>query len=288
MKQPEVDGQARQEAAKRRQEQQKRLKRRMGRIRHKVVVLSGKGGVGKSTVAANMAVALAEEGFAVGLLDADIHGPSAPTILDMLSEPVYSDGEALQPPRTRGGVRVMSMAFLLQGREEAVIWRGPMKMNALSQLLADVEWGDLDFLVLDLPPGTGDEPLSVCQLLPEADGGVVVTTPQEMSLSNVRRCIDFCRQLNLPVLGVLENMSGFVCPNCGEQVDIFGCGGGRRMAERMEVPFIGAVPTDPAIVKACDAGRPFVTEYPDSSASRAFREALEPIVEIGREGLDES
>ncbi len=265
-----------------RQQQERRLRERLARIRHTVVVLSGKGGVGKSTVAANLAVALAVDGLKVGLLDADMHGPSVPRLLDLESASVYSDGRSILPAEGPHGLRVMSIAFLARERDEAVIWRGPLKMNVLRQLLADVEWGDLDFLVIDLPPGTGDEPLSICQLIPEATGAVVVTTPQELSVADVRKCITFCRRLSLPVLGVIENMSGFVCPHCGGSVDIFGEGGGQRMAEDMGVPFLGRVPIDPSIVEGSDAGRPFVAHAPESPSTRAFLAAVQPVIQLGR------
>jgi len=271
-----------QDRQRERERQEQKLAERMGRVRHVVVVLSGKGGVGKSTVAANLAVALAGEGFEVGILDADMHGPSIPKILDVESAALYSDGENIRPARTPDGLRVMSIGFMTRDRDEAVIWRGPLKMNVLRQLLADVEWGELDFLVVDLPPGTGDEPLSICQLIPQAAGGIVVTTPQELSISDVRKCINFCRKLNLPVLGVIENMSGFVCPHCGQHVDIFGQGGGQRMAEELGVPFLGRIPIDPAIVEACDTGKSFVRQGRNSEAARAFMDAIQPIVELAR------
>jgi len=271
-----------QDRQRERERQEQKLAERMARVRHVVVVLSGKGGVGKSTVAANLAVALAGEGFEVGILDADMHGPSIPKILDVESAALYSDGENIRPARTPDGLRVMSIGFMTRDRDEAVIWRGPLKMNVLRQLLADVEWGELDFLVVDLPPGTGDEPLSICQLIPQAAGGIVVTTPQELSISDVRKCINFCRKLNLPVLGVIENMSGFVCPHCGQHVDIFGQGGGQRMAEELGVPFLGRIPIDPAIVEACDTGKSFVRQGRNSEAARAFMDAIQPIVELAR------
>lgn len=284
MKDTKTDRSDTREARQRERElQERKLKERMAQIRHVVVVLSGKGGVGKSTVAANLAVALEARGFQVGLLDADMHGPSVPKILNIESISLYSDGENIVPARLGDGLHVMSIGFLTQKRDEAVIWRGPLKMNVLRQLLADVEWGSLDFLIVDLPPGTGDEPLSICQLIPDATGGIVVTTPQELSIADVRKCIDFCRKLELPVLGVVENMSGFLCPHCGKEVDIFGEGGGEKMAEEMDVPFLGRVPIDPAIVKACDEGEPFIQRFPDSPSSRAFLAAVEPVVRLGRE-----
>jgi len=250
----------------------------MALVRRKVAVLSGKGGVGKSTVAANLAVALSMRGLKVGLLDADMHGPSVPRLLGLNAQQIYSDGKQIFPATCADGLHVMSIAFLTQDQDEAVIWRGPLKMNVLRQLLADVVWGEIDYLVIDLPPGTGDEPLSVCQLIPDATG-VIVTTPQDLSISDVRKCINFCRRLNMPVLGVIENMSGFLCPHCGAHVDIFGTGGGERMAEEMDVPFLGRVPIDPQIVADSDGGEPFVKSHPDSPATRAFLAAIGPIVE---------
>jgi Mrp family chromosome partitioning ATPase len=242
--------------------------------------LSGKGGVGKSTVAVNLAAVLAEAGNRVGLLDADMHGPSVATLLGIEASSVVSDGDSLMPVPCGPNLVVMSIALLLGGQDEAVIWRGPMKMGALRQFLADVAWGDLDFLIIDLPPGTGDEPLSICQLVPDAAGGLVVTTPQNVSVSDVRRCVTFCRSLNLPVLGILENMSGFACPHCGEVTNVFGSGGGRRLAEDMGVRFLGSVPIDPQVVEASDSGKPFAAELPDSPATRSFRQAVTPIAEL--------
>ncbi len=279
-------GDAAQQQPTRRQEmeaQQQKLRDRMADIRNKVVVLSGKGGVGKSTVAANLAVALAESGFQVGLLDADMHGPSIPKLLDLEESQVYSDGTNISPAAYGTNLRVMSIAFLVRDPDEAVIWRGPLKMNVLRQLLADVDWGPLDFLVVDLPPGTGDEPLSICQLVPDLTGGIVVTTPQDLAVSDVRKCITFCRRLEMPVLGVIENMSGFLCPHCGREVRIFGEGGGRKLAEDMDVPFLGRLPLDPGVVKASDEGRPFVKARPESGATKAFQEAVESIMRLGTE-----
>jgi len=219
-----------------------RLAERMGRIRNKIFVLSGKGGVGKSTVAVNLAVALALAGKEVGLLDVDFHGPSIPKLLKMEDRRAEVAGGTILPVPFDDRLKVISIGFMLTGRDDAVIWRGPMKMQVIRQFLEDVAWGTLDYLVIDSPPGTGDEPLSVAQLIPDVTGAIVVTTPQELSLADVRRCIGFCRRLNLPVLGVIENMSGFVCPNCGERVDIFKTGGGEAMARSAGVPFLGRIP----------------------------------------------
>jgi Mrp family chromosome partitioning ATPase len=178
----------------------------------------------------------------------------------------------------------MSIGLLLRSREEAVIWRGPMKMGVIRQFLKDVEWGDLDFLVIDSPPGTGDEPLSVCQLVGEGAGAVVVTTPQEVATADVRRSIGFCRSLNLPVLGVIENMSGFVCPRCGEVTEIFASGGGERLAAETGVPFLGKIPIDPAVSAACDQGRPYVHAFAGSETAQAFARAAAPILELAPAG----
>jgi len=268
------------EKKRQREEQERRLRERVADIRHTVVVLSGKGGVGKSTVAANLAVALSMKGKKVGLLDSDFHGPSIPKILRLDSAQVFSDGTSIHPAVYEQGLKVMSIAFLLQDRDDAVIWRGPLKMGVLKQFLADVDWGELDFLVVDLPPGTGDEPLSVCQVIPDATGAIVVTTPQELALSDVRKCINFCRQLKLPVVGVIENMSGFICPRCGHRSDIFGSGGGESMAAEMGVPFLGRIPLDPALMQACEEGEPFVRHAARTEAGKAFLRMVDRVVEV--------
>ncbi len=256
------------------------LNDRMGLIRHKVIVMSGKGGVGKSTVAANLAVSLALSGKSVGLLDVDIHGPSIPRMLKLeeVGPPQIVD-EAIQPVE-KAGIKVMSIGFLLRGRDDAVIWRGPMKMSLIKQFLKDVEWGALDYLIIDSPPGTGDEPLSVCQLVKQPDGAVVVTTPQDVATADVRKSINFCKQLGLPVLGVVENMSGFVCPTCGTVTDIFKRGGGEQMAADMGVPFLGRIPIDPAVGDACDAGTPFVYHYNKTETAKAFERVIAPILAL--------
>ena len=260
------------------EQQQKALADRLGKIRHKIMVLSGKGGVGKSTVAANIAVSLAMEGNKVGLLDTDFHGPSIPTLLNLEDKRPGSDGTAIIPIEFSEGLKVMSIGFLLPKRDDAVIWRGPMKMNVIRQLLTEVNWGDLDYLIIDFPPGTGDEPLSVAQLIPGADGAVIVTTPQNLSVNDVRKCINFCRQVNVPVLGVVENMSGLVCPHCHTMIEVFKTGGGKTMADEMGVPFLGSIPIDPAIVEASDSGQPFVYHFSKSEAATAFRGVIDPLL----------
>lgn len=259
---------------------QEKLTRRLSRIKHKILILSGKGGVGKSTVAVNLAVALAAAGKKVGILDVDIHGPSVPKMLGIENMTLQGGGDSINPLEVGDNLRVMSIGFLLRSADDAVIWRGPMKMGVIKQFLSDVEWGDLDYLVIDSPPGTGDEPLSVAQLVPDADGAVIVTTPQNIALIDVRKCITFCRQLSLPVLGVVENMSGFVCPHCGERTDLFKSGGGREMADDMKVPFLGAVPFDPAVVHAADLGEPYVLKHPESETGKIFAALAAPLLSL--------
>jgi Mrp family chromosome partitioning ATPase/predicted Fe-Mo cluster-binding NifX family protein len=264
--------------------QSENLSNRMGQIKHKIMVLSGKGGVGKSTVAVNIAVALAMNGRKVGILDTDFHGPSIPTLLNLGNARPSSDGTSILPVNFVEGIKVMSIGFLLPNQDDAVIWRGPMKMNVIKQLLAEVNWGELDYLVIDFPPGTGDEPLSVAQLIPDSDGAIIVTTPQDLSTNDVRKCINFCRQVNVPVAGVIENMSGLVCPHCGNIVDIFKKGGGETMAKQMNVPFLGSIPIEPMIVEASDMGKPFVYHYSKTAAAQAFEKAVEPILDIKEKG----
>ena len=262
------------------QAEQEQIRKRVKQIKHQILVLSGKGGVGKSTVAVNLAVSLALSGKSVGLLDIDIHGPSIPKILNLEERAVQATGETILPIEMTENLKVMSIGFLLRGSNDAVIWRGPMKYQMIKQFLKDVDWGSLDFLVVDSPPGTGDEPLSIVQLLENADGAIIVTTPQEVALSDVRRCITFCHNLKLPVLGVVENMSGFVCPKCGEMTDIFKSGGGEKMAKQMNVPFLGRIPIAPQIVQSCDSGQPYVQHYGSSQAAQAFKEAMLPLLNL--------
>lgn len=264
--------------------QRQALERRLCRIKHKVLVLSGKGGVGKSTIAVNLALSLALAGRRVGILDVDIHGPSVPRMLGLDGATLRSTPGALMPMQLPelGTLKVMSIGFLLPSADEAVIWRGPMKMSVIRQFLTDVEWGDLDYLIIDSPPGTGDEPLSVCQLIKHPDGAVVVTTPQQVATEDVRKSITFCRKLNVPVLGVVENMSGFVCPKCGETTAIFQTGGGERMAAEMSVPFLGSIPIDPRIVEASDRGTSCTRDFPDSVVAGAFGTIARPILDLSK------
>ena len=251
---------------------------RMGKVKHKIMVMSGKGGVGKTTVAANLAFALAMRGLDVGLMDADIHGPDIPKILGIEEQrpEVSEEAGKMRPILVTPRLKAMSIGFLLPDTDSPIIWRGPMKMNAIRQFLSDVEWGELDYLVVDLPPGTGDEPLSVAQLLKNVDGAIIVTTPQDLALLDSRKAVNFAGVLKVPVVGIIENMSGFVCPHCGKETRIFKYGGGERAAAELGVPFLGRVPLDSKMVEAADSGTPFVLQR---EAEATAREAFEQIVE---------
>lgn len=253
-------------------DEKKELKENLSGIRHTLVVLSGKGGVGKSTVAVNLAVSLVERGYSVGLLDIDIHGPSIPKLLGIEKSMPIADQEGKMLPVISGeSLKVISIGFLLQRAEDAVIWRGPLKYGVIKQFLKDVSWGELDYLIIDSPPGTGDEPLSVCQLIDNADGALIVTTPQDVALIDVKKSITFCQKLNMPIVGVIENMSGFTCPHCGERIAIFKSGGGERMSVEMHVPFLGSIPIEKNITDGGDEGKPFVYGIDsDSDARNSF------------------
>jgi len=262
-----------------REAQDRRLKASMDKIKQKIVVLSGKGGVGKSTVTANLAIALASQGHAdrVGVLDADITGPTIPKMLGVRGLRLDVGQPGILPARGPLGTRVVSMDFLLPSDETPVIWRGPLKSMAIRQFLSEVLWGDLDFLIVDLPPGTGDEALTVMQSIPNIGGVVIVTIPSEVSQLVVKKAVTFTGQLKAPVLGIVENMSGFVCPRCGTETSIFRTGGGQKIAEELGVPFLGKIPLDPRICEDSDTGTPFIVQHPDSPPAVAFREIVAKI-----------
>jgi len=253
------------------------------RIENTIMVLSGKGGVGKSTVAVNLAAALAASDLQVGLLDIDIHGPSVPTLLKLEKASVtgLSDKGLMEPVQYNDNLKVLSIEFLLKDQKnEAVIWRGPMKHGIIRQFIAEADWGNLDFLVVDAPPGTGDEPLSICQMAPPRSQALIVTTPQEVALKDVKKSIRFCKSLGMPVFGIVENMSGFVCPDCGATHEIFKSGGGERLARETGFRFLGKIPIDPRLVTASDDGKPFVREYPTSPTTKAFDAIIEKILPL--------
>jgi ATP-binding protein involved in chromosome partitioning len=255
------------------------LKLKMGKIKHKLAVISGKGGVGKSTVTVNLAVAFAMHGYAdsVGILDADIHGPCVPKMLGLRGQRLQTNPIGIFPVTGPLGIKVISMDFLLSSDDSPVIWRGPLKMKAIQQFLSDVMWGDLEFLFIDLPPGTGDEPLSVMQLIPEMDGVIVVTIPSEVSQVVVKKAVTFARQLRVPVIGIIENMRGFVCPHCGTKTDIFDAGSAEAMAAELAAPFLGSIPVDPQISHDSDDGMPFIIKHRESVTAKAFAEITKKV-----------
>jgi len=250
---------------------------RMARLTHKIIIASGKGGVGKSTVSVNLARALQMKGLRVGILDGDITGPDIPKLLG-IEDAKLTQGQGGIEPAQAEGIKVASMALILTSRETPVVWRGPMKMAAIKQFIQDINWGDLDFLLIDLPPGTSDEPLSVVQLIPELAGAIIVTTPQEVALLDSSKAVNMIKAMKLPVLGIVENMSGLVCPHCGESISIFGAGGGQRMSEEMDVPFLGAIPIDPSICALGDRGQSFVQG--GTLAGESFNKIVERLLEM--------
>ncbi|MEZ5126835.1 MAG: Mrp/NBP35 family ATP-binding protein [Thermoleophilia bacterium] len=254
------------------------IQRRFEHIGRTIAVLSGKGGVGKSTVAVNLAVALARRGLRVGILDADLHGPSVPQLLGCESAHIVPGAEGMLPVSAGQGIAVMSIKYFLRSDDDAVIWRGPLKYSSIMRLLGETEWGELDYLIIDLPPGTGDEPLSVLQLVPDVYGALVITTPQDVALADVRRSINFCRQLSVPVLGIVENMSYLVCPHCGSSVTAFPGPGGERLAREMNVPLVARIPLDPRIGEGGDSGNPFVLSGTDLPAAQAFSDVVVAVV----------
>lgn len=243
---------------------------RLQQIHRRLFVLSGKGGVGKSTVAVNLAVALAGRGHRVGLLDVDMHGPSVATLLRVPDPRVMSEDGLLFPVPVREGLKVLSLGFLAVSDNDAIVWRGPRKYSVIKQFLHEVQWGELDELIVDCPPGTGDEPLAVVQLAGTPAEAIVVTTPQQVAVADVRRCLSFCRLTGLPVAGLIENMSGLVCPYCGRTIDLFGQGGGAALAREAGVPLLGQIPIEPAIVRSGDNGAPFAAAESNTAAQRSF------------------
>ncbi len=250
----------------------------LGRIKNKILVMSGKGGVGKSTVAVNLALGLAKKGYKVGLMDVDLHGPDICRMLNLTGslEPPKNPSDLVPPLVYNDNVKVVSLEYMMKDRDEAIIWRGPLKIQAIRQFVADMDWGELDYLVVDAPPGTGDEPLSIAQTIPNVQA-VVVTTPQAVALADVRKSINFCKTVEMPIVGVVENMSGFICPHCDETVDIFSSGGGEKTARDFDLPFLGRVPMDPRVVVAGDTGVPYLSTDEDTPAVKAFATVVEAV-----------
>jgi ATP-binding protein involved in chromosome partitioning len=266
-------------------EEQTKISKRMSKIKHKIAVISGKGGVGKSTVTASLAIALIKKKYTIGVLDADIHGPSIPKMLGIRDQKLHGTPErGVIPPTDPLGIKVISMDFLLD-EELPVIWRGPLKMKVISRFLYDIDWGELDFLLVDLPPGTGDEPLTIMKRIPNIKGVVIVTIPSEVSQLVVKKAITFARELKVPIIGIVENMSGFICPKCGEKTNIFKAGGGEKLAEVMGVPFLGSIPIDPNITKDNDEGISFITKHSGSEATKAFKQISNKVLRFSLQGI---
>jgi Mrp family chromosome partitioning ATPase len=270
-----------QENQKQFEEEEKRIQENVSKIKHRIAVFSGKGGVGKTTVSINLAYALQSEGFSTGILDADITGPNVPKMLGINSELIVLDSKMI--PFEKYGAKVISMASLLKAGQ-ALIWRGPMRSKVINQFLADVEWGDLDYLIADLPPGTGDEILTIAQQM-KPDYAIVVTTPQEVSVIDAERAIDMARKLEIPFIGVVENMAGFVCPHCGSVIELFGSGGGEKLANKYNVPFLSSIPIDIDARILGDKGKPIVLEKPDCEVTNAFKLVVNTIEEHYKQEL---
>jgi ATP-binding protein involved in chromosome partitioning len=260
-------------------QQENAIKTSLGKIKHKILVMSGKGGVGKSTVSTNLALGLAKKGYKVGLMDVDIHGPDICRMLnlnDKLQESQTAEGGLVPPMKFGDNLKVISLEYMMEDRDDPIIWRGPLKVQAIRQFVADIDWGNLDYLIIDAPPGTGDEPLTVAQNIKDAHA-LVVTTPQDVALADVRKSLNFCKHVKMKVIGMVENMSGFICPHCHETVEIFKTGGGEKTAGEFGVNFLGSVPIDPKVVVGGDDGNPYLSSDDDSPAVKAFSKVIENV-----------
>ena len=255
-------------------EQDAAVKASLQKIKHKFMVMSGKGGVGKTSTSVNLAMALAQKGFKVGIMDVDMHGPDIPRMLGLEGMLDLNENQKLSPMRYSENLSAVSIESLTQNKDDAIIWRGPIKYSAIRQFIADVEWGDIDYLIIDSPPGTGDEPLTIAQVISDAKA-IIVTTPQEVALADVRKSINFCKTVKMEIFGLIENMSGFACPHCGELVDLFGSGGGEKTAVAMGVNFLGKIPFDQNVVACGDAGISYQEKYADSPVTKVFEDITE-------------
>jgi len=246
----------------------------LGKIKNKILVMSGKGGVGKTSTSVNLSVALAHKGYSVGLMDVDLHGPDVPRMLGLEGTPQVNENKKLNPISYSENLKAISIESFTPNKDDAIIWRGPLKFSAIKQFIGDVDWGNLDFLIIDAPPGTGDEPLTVAQTISDAKA-IIVTTPQEVALADVRKSINFCKTVKMEIFGLIENMSGFSCPHCGEMVDLFGTGGGEKTASHMGVRFLGRIPFDPKMVACADSGVCYQESHSDSVVTKAFVDVAE-------------
>jgi ATP-binding protein involved in chromosome partitioning len=260
----------------------RKLKENISNIKKKLMIISGKGGVGKTTIAVNLAYALSLKGHKVGLLDIDIHGPNVVKLLGIENKKLTGSGDSkINPIKLSENLKVVSTASMLEDSDTPLIWRGPLKMKIISQFLGDVNWGGLDYLIIDSPPGTGDEPLSVVQLIEDLSGVIVVTTPQEVAMLDSRKSIQFARKLNIPYIGIIENMSGFTCPHCGKKIDLFNKGGGKKAADELDIDFLGDIPIDKEIVDLSDSGMVFVEHgNMDSAAFKKMEEVVKKIESV--------
>jgi Mrp family chromosome partitioning ATPase len=245
------------------------LKESLGKIKNKIIVMSGKGGVGKTSTAVNLSIALAKNGRCVGIMDVDLHGPDVPRMLGLKGMPQLTHNRKLSPMSYSDNLSAISIESFTPGKDDAIIWRGPLKYSAIRQFISDVEWGDLDFLIIDSPPGTGDEPLTIAQIISDAKA-IIVTTPQEVALADVRKSINFCKTVKLEIFGLIENMSGLSCPHCGEMIELFGSGGGERTAQEMGIPFLGRIPFDSNVVACGDSGACYQDVHTNSAVTRAY------------------
>lgn len=257
--------------------EEKKINENLKKIKHKIAILSGKGGVGKSTVTANLAYALSTKGYHVGILDSDFHGPSIPKLFGIEDEKPHTTTNGFKPIPASPNLKIMSVGFLLQTKDSPIIWRGPLKMSIAKQFIGNVEWGKLDYLLIDLPPGTGDEPLTIAQLIPDLDGAIIVTTPQDIALISVKKSINFVKKMNIPILGIIENMSGFTCPHCNKTSNIFKTGGAKKTATEYTIPFFGYIPIDPDIVTTGDNGTPFLEKNNTSKAAKTYSDIITKI-----------
>jgi Mrp family chromosome partitioning ATPase len=258
---------------------QEKIRESLDKIKHKFIVMSGKGGVGKTSTSVNLAFALAGKGYKVGLMDVDIHGPDIPRMLGLHDMPGVTPDRKMIPVKYSDNLGIISIESLSQSKDDPIIWRGPIKHSVIQQFITDVAWGELDFLIIDSPPGTGDEPLSVAQVVTGAQA-IIVTTPQEVALADVRKSINFCKAVNLAPFGLIENMSGFTCPHCGKLVNIFGTGGGEKTARDMGLNFLGHIPFDVNLVQCGDSGCSFREKYPDSPVTKAFEQVAEQMAKL--------
>ena len=252
------------------------VKTSLGKIKNKIIVMSGKGGVGKTSTSVNLSIALASKGHQVGIMDVDLHGPDVPRMLGLNGVPELTPNNKLNPLRYSDHLSAISIESFTPGKDDAIIWRGPLKYSAIRQFIGEVDWGDLDFLVIDSPPGTGDEPLTVAQTISDAKA-IIVTTPQEVALADVRKSINFCKTVNMEIFGMIENMSGLNCPHCGEMIDLFGAGGGERTAREMDIRFLGRIPFDPNVVACGDSGACYQEQHQQSAVTRAFTDVAETV-----------